>query len=72
MDPLSLISGGAGGFSGSSSATTGNADVKSATGTKNFNIGGNPNITGVLGDPVKLAIIGAVVVVGFIAWRKWR
>ena len=71
MDPFSLLSGGAGGLSASNSATTGNADVRSATGSKTFNIGGNPNVAGIVNDPVKLAIVAAAVVLAFIAYRKW-
>lgn len=51
-----------------SSATTGNADVKAATGAKN--IGGNPNVSAAL-QPGNLLVIGGVALVGLILWRKF-
>jgi hypothetical protein len=74
LGPLSILDGGLGGGSLAlgSSATTGNADVKSATGGNTFNIGGNPNVSNLLNSPVKLAIVGAVILVAFIAWRKFK
>jgi len=61
--------GGGGGLSGQTSQTaqSGNNDVRAATGHKNINIGGNPNVAGVLQSPLALA---AIVLVAYLWLRR--
>lgn len=65
---LSTLTGG-GGLSSGASATAGNADVRSATGNKNFNIGGNPNVSQALTSPWVI-VAAAVVLVVYFKFRK--
>jgi hypothetical protein len=62
---------GGGGLSGSSAADskTGNLSTGTATGAKNINIGGNPNIASLTMHPV--LIVGAVIL-GIWAWRRFK
>jgi len=62
---------GGGGLSGSSSASakSGDAGGMSATGAKNINIGGNPNITSGALNPVLLV---GVAILAIWAWRRFK
>ena len=65
---FAAFTGGQGGITGGDqTATGGNADVRAATGTKNINIGGNPNVQGLFQSPVALI---AIAVVAVLLWRR--
>jgi len=65
---LAALGGGGGVHGGDQVATGGNADVRAATGNKNFNIGGNPNVQGALGSPLVIGAIALIVVLYL--WRR--
>ena len=64
------LAGGSGGLSGQTSqtSTSGNNDVRAATGNRTYNIGGNPNVQSALQSPWIVA--GVVVLVGLWLWRR--
>ena len=53
---------------GATGGTSGNNDVRAATGNRNYNIGGNPNVSQALQSPIFL--IGAAVVL--VVWFRFR
>lgn len=66
--------GGAGGLSASAGgggpSSSGNRDVSSATGAKNLNIGGNPNVSQALANPWLIGGVLLLAAVWIIRRRK--
>ena len=68
MSFLAGFTSGGGVTGGDQTATSSNRDVSAATGAKNINIGGNPNVQSALASPW---VVGAIVVLGAVyLWRR--
>jgi hypothetical protein len=51
-------------------ATGGNADVGAATGSRNYNIGGNPNVASALQSPTFVVGVLIALVVAVYLWKR--
>jgi len=68
LDSLTSLTGG-GGLSGGGAGPSGATTGTSATGAKNINIGGNPNLTS---GSLKWPMIVGAVALAYFAWRRFK
>lgn len=70
---MAMLMGGAGGLSASAGGggpSGANSDTRAATGSKQFNIGGNPNVSQLFGNPMLLAGVGVALLIGLWLWKR--